>query len=57
MRYRQVHLDFHTSEAIAGIGSRFSKSQFQNMRVPGTSIPSRCFQMPSRLGIPSERSQ
>lgn len=31
MRYRQVHLDFHTSEAIAGIGSRFSKSQFQNM--------------------------
>lgn len=31
MRFRQVHLDFHTSEAIPGIGSRFSKSQFQNM--------------------------
>ena len=26
--YRQIHLDFHTSEAIGGIGSRFSKSQF-----------------------------
>ena len=27
--FRQVHLDFHTSEAIPGIGSRFSKEQFQ----------------------------
>lgn len=31
MRFRQVHLDFHTSEAIEGIGSRFSKQQFQEM--------------------------
>lgn len=31
MRFRQVHLDFHTSEAIPGIGCQFSKSQFQNM--------------------------
>lgn len=31
MRFRQVHLDFHTSEAIPGIGSQFSRSQFQNM--------------------------
>lgn len=31
MRFRQVHLDFHTSEAIPGIGSRFSKEQFQSM--------------------------
>lgn len=31
MRFRQVHLDFHTSEAIPGIGSQFSKIQFQNM--------------------------
>ncbi|MFD0673043.1 beta-galactosidase trimerization domain-containing protein [Cohnella sp. GCM10027633] len=29
MRFRQVHLDFHTSEAIAGIGERFEKRQFQ----------------------------
>ena len=26
---RQVHLDFHTSPAINGIGSKFSKEQFQ----------------------------
>ena len=31
MRFRQIHLDFHTSEAISGIGSRFSKQQFQDM--------------------------
>lgn len=31
MRFRQVHLDFHTSEAIAEIGSSFSKKQFQDM--------------------------
>lgn len=29
MRFRQVHLDFHTSEAIPGIGRQFSKKQFQ----------------------------
>ena len=29
MRNRQVHLDFHTSEAIEGIGEKFSKEQFQ----------------------------
>ena len=28
-RSRQVHLDFHTSEHIPGVGSRFSKRQFQ----------------------------
>ena len=27
---RQVHLDFHTTEAIDGIGSRFDKKQFQS---------------------------
>ena len=29
MRYRQIHLDFHTSGMIPGIGKRFSKEQFQ----------------------------
>jgi len=29
MNFRQIHLDFHTSEKIAGIGSNFSKEQFQ----------------------------
>lgn len=31
MRFRQVHLDFHTSEHIPGIGAAFDKVQFQNM--------------------------
>jgi hypothetical protein len=26
---RQIHLDFHTSESLPGIGSQFSKEQFQ----------------------------
>lgn len=29
MKYRQVHLDFHTSENITEIGKSFSKEQFQ----------------------------
>jgi len=29
--YRQIHLDFHTSELIENIGSKFSKKQFQEM--------------------------
>jgi hypothetical protein len=31
MRFRQVHLDFHTSEAIQSIGGQFNKQQFQDM--------------------------
>lgn len=31
MNFRQVHLDFHTSEKINGIGSEFSKENFQAM--------------------------
>ena len=30
MNYRQVHLDFHTSEKFENIGKNFSKEQFQN---------------------------
>ena len=29
MRFRQVHLDFHTSEDIENIGGEFSREQFQ----------------------------
>ncbi len=29
MNFRQVHLDFHTSEKIPGIGTKFSKENFQ----------------------------
>ena len=35
MRFRQVHLDFHTSEAIEAIGSQFSRAQFQSMLQAG----------------------
>ncbi len=35
MRFRQVHLDFHTSEHIPGIGARFSKEQFQKALIEG----------------------
>jgi len=29
LRYRQVHLDFHTSEAVPSVGDKFDKAQFQ----------------------------
>ena len=35
MRFRQVHLDFHTSEKIMGIGSEFNKEQFQSVLKAG----------------------
>ncbi|SET70353.1 alpha-amylase family protein [Paenibacillus sp. NFR01] len=46
MRFRQVHLDFHTSEAISGIGAEFSRSQFQSMlragHVDSVTVFSKC---------------
>ena len=35
MRYRQVHLDFHTSGLIPGIGAKFDKKQFQQALIEG----------------------
>lgn len=35
LSFRQVHLDFHTSEKIPGIGSAFSREQFQAMLKEG----------------------
>lgn len=35
MNFRQVHLDFHTSEKIADVGARFDKKQFQNALLTG----------------------
>lgn len=32
---RQIHLDFHTSGLIGGIGSKFDKKQFQNALITG----------------------
>jgi len=31
LRYRQIHLDFHTSPHIPGIGEKFDKRQWQDM--------------------------
>src|ERR1044072_4531097 len=31
MRFRQVHLDFHTSEKISRVGEKFNPKQFQEM--------------------------
>lgn len=31
LRYRQVHLDFHTGEKIPDVGSQFNAAQFQEM--------------------------
>lgn len=35
MKYRRVHLDFHTSEDIENIGERFSKNEFQEALITG----------------------
>ncbi|MDA3960745.1 MAG: beta-galactosidase trimerization domain-containing protein [Planctomycetota bacterium] len=43
MRYRQIHLDFHTSEKIPGIGAEFSAEQFQAMLKLGHVDSITCF--------------
>jgi hypothetical protein len=35
LRFRQVHLDFHTSEAIAGVGQAFDKARWQETLTRG----------------------
>ena len=46
MRFRQVHLDFHTGEHVPGVGARFDKQQFQNAlrigHVDSISVFSKC---------------
>ena len=46
MRYRQIHLDFHTSELIPGIGSRFDPADFaktlHEARVDSINLFSKC---------------
>ena len=43
LRFRQVHLDFHTSEAIENIGSKFDKKQFQEALKTGNINSITCF--------------
>jgi hypothetical protein len=57
---RQVHLDFHTSEHLPGIGARFSKAQFQEAlklgRLNQINIFAKCHHSwsyyPTRVGVP-----
>ena len=46
MRFRQVHLDFHTSEAIAGVGADFDADRFaatlERARVDSITCFARC---------------
>jgi Hypothetical glycosyl hydrolase 6 len=57
-RNRQVHLDFHTSELIEGIGAKFDKAQFQAAlkigRVNHINVFAKChmgwFYYPSKVG-------
>ncbi|TCL64155.1 beta-galactosidase trimerization domain-containing protein [Rhizobium sp. BK251] len=46
MRFRQIHLDFHTSGLIPGIGSRFNASEFasafKNAHVDSVTVFSKC---------------
>jgi hypothetical protein len=43
LRYRQIHLDFHTSPAIEGIGEAFDKKQFQDALKRGHVNSITCF--------------
>ena len=59
MRFRQVHLDFHTSPLIEGVGHDFSGTQFQDMLrlgcVDSVTLFSRCHHgysyHPTRVGV------
>ncbi len=43
LRYRQVHLDFHTSPAIPDVGARFDAAAFQNALKTGHVDSITCF--------------
>ena len=46
LRFRQIHLDFHTSEAIAGVGAEFDSEEFaatlERARVDSITCFARC---------------
>lgn len=43
LRYRQIHLDFHTSGAIEGVGTAFDRDQFQRALQSGHVNSVTCF--------------
>jgi hypothetical protein len=60
LRFRQIHLDFHTSEKIANIGGKFDRKKFQkvltNARVNSITCFSKCHHgwsyHPTKVGKP-----
>ena len=58
MRFRQIHLDFHTSEHIKGVGSEFDKKEFQQTLLNAKVNSITCFFiMPSWLELSSYQSR
>ena len=35
LRFRQIHLDFHTSEVLKNVGAKFDKKKFQEALIAG----------------------
>ena len=60
LRFRQVHLDFHTHGSIPGIGQKFAKEQFQQAlqlgRIDSITLFSKCHHgysyHPTQVGTP-----
>lgn len=60
LRFRQVHLDFHTHGSIPGIGQKFAKEQFQQAlklgRIDSITLFSKCHHgysyHPTKVGTP-----
>ena len=65
MNFRQVHLDFHTSEKIPGIGSKYDKKQFQKAlqigHINSITLFAKCHHgwmyYPSKVGKPHPQLQ
>ena len=60
LRFRQIHLDFHTSPDIPGIGSKFNKEEWQktlkDAHINSITIFAKCHHglsyFPTKVGIP-----
>ena len=58
MRYRQIHLDFHTSERIPGIGSRFDAERLRrHVRGGERRFGHRLRQVPPRLVLSPDQGR
>ena len=58
MRYRQIHLDFHTSEHIPGIGSRFDPDDFADtLAEADVELGDGVLEVPSRLVLSPDQGR